>query len=76
MSTMVLSHDKWKKIQQKIIADYGVTVGIISWDLKRTLGFTVRYHKGYSVWKKRYEDDIRLDFVNQDACTFFQLKYL
>ena len=76
MTTVVLSHDTWTKIRQRIDADYGTVVGLVSWKLRETLGFTVRHHTGYSIWKKRYEDDIRLDFVDQDSLTFFQLKYL
>jgi len=76
MTTVVLSHDTWTKIRQQIDADYGRAVAMVSWKLQETLGFTVRHHCGHNVWKKRFEDDIRLDFVNKDALTFFQLKYL
>jgi len=75
MTTIVLKHQEWNIIRQRIDSDYGIVVAMVSWKLKETLGFTVRHHTGYSVWKKQYEDDIRLDFVNQDALTFFQLKY-
>jgi hypothetical protein len=76
MTTIVLKHSEWRDLQQRITADYGIVVAMVSWKTKETLGFTVRHHTGQSVWNKRYEDDIRLDFVNQDASTFFQLKYL
>lgn len=75
MTTIVLKHSQWISIWRRIDADYGAVVSMVSWRLKETLGFTVRHHTGYSIWKKRYEDDIRLDFVNQEALTFFQLKY-
>lgn len=76
MTTLVLKHSEWDEVRQRIDADYGKINTLVSWRLKDLLGFTVRHHTGYSIWKKKYEDDIRLDFVNDDARTFFQLKYL
>ena len=76
MTTLVLKHSEWDDIRQRIDADYGIAVAMVSWKTKETLGFTVRHHTGYSIWTKKWEDDIRLDFVNDDARTFFQLKYL
>jgi hypothetical protein len=76
MTTLVLKHSEWDNIRQRIDADYGIVVAMVSWKTKETLGFTVRHHTGYSIWTKKWEDDIRLDFVNDDARTFFQLKYL
>ena len=75
MTTLVLSLNSWNIIRQQIDADYGKVVSMVSWKMQETLGFTVRHHRGYSVWNNRYEDDIRLDFVNEDSLTFFQLKY-
>lgn len=76
MTTLVLKHSEWVELRQRIDADYGKINTLVSWRLKELLGFTVRHHTGYSIWKKKYEDDIRLDFVNDDARIFFQLKYL
>ena len=76
MTTLVLSHKEWRAIRQRIDADYGNVVTMISWKLKETLGFTVRHHKGYNMWNKIFENDIRLDFVNEDSFVFFKLKYL
>jgi hypothetical protein len=76
MTTLVLEHKKWTAIRQRIDADYGIVVGMVSWRLKETLGFTVRHHTGHSARNERWEDDIRLDFANEDAATFFRLKYL
>jgi len=75
MTTLVLKHSEWLSVRQRMDADYGKVNTLISWRLQELLGFTVRYHTGYSVWKKQYEDDIRLDFINQDSLTFFKLKY-
>lgn len=75
MTTIVLKHNEWHELRQRIDADYGKTTTLVSWRLKETLGFTIRHHIGFSVWNKRYEDDVRLDFVNQDSYIFFKLKY-
>ena len=76
MTTLVFTHSEWDNIRQRIDADYGIVVAMVSWKIKETLGFTVRYHTGYSIWTKKWEDDIRLDFVNEDSLVFFKLKYL
>jgi hypothetical protein len=76
MTTIVLKHQEWCDLQKLIAADYGIVVSMVSWKTKETLGFTVRHHTGHNVWKKRYEDDIRLDFVDEGRLAFFQLKYL
>jgi hypothetical protein len=75
MTTIVLKHSEWRDLRQRIDADYGSVVSMVSWRLKETLGFTVRHHTGFSVWNKRYEDDIRLDFVDDERLVFFKLKY-
>jgi hypothetical protein len=51
-------------------------VVLISWKLKEILGFTVRRHRDYDPDKGHMVCDILLDFYNQTAITFFQLKYL
>ncbi len=76
MTTLVLKHSEWNKLRKRIHTDYGIVVAMVSYRLKETLGFTVRYHTGYNVWKKQYEDDIRLDFVDDERLVFFKLKYL
>jgi hypothetical protein len=49
---------------------------LVSWRLKETLGFTVRHHQGHNPINGHWVNDIRLDFINEDAATFFRLKYL
>jgi hypothetical protein len=74
--------EHWDGIWQKILSEYGSTIAI-SWVLKRELGFTIRRHThwinffadgakvgGYS------QDQIHLDFYNESALSWFQLKYL
>jgi hypothetical protein len=76
MTTLVLKHSEWDNIRQRIDADYGIVVAMISWKTKETLGFTVRRHRVYHLSNHQYVDDIRLDFVNEDSLVFFKLKYL
>lgn len=76
MTTIVLAHKEWLKIRPRIDADYGRVTTLVSWKLKETLGFTVRHHRGNNPINGHWVDDTRLDFVNEDAATFFRLKYL
>ena len=74
--TLVLSEKIWNKIYNRIREEYGDSVVIISWKLQETLGFTVRRHRDYNEALGHMVDDIRLDFYDEPAMTFFQLKYL
>lgn len=82
MTTIVLSHQDWAKIRYRIDQDYGKVTSMISWRLKDALGFTVRHHQGIDtrirehVRIREYVDDMRLDFVDEAAATFFRMKYL
>jgi hypothetical protein len=75
MTTLILNHSEWKRLRQRISDDYGQTTVMLSWRLKETLGFTIRTHSGKNSLTNVYEYDTRLDFVSQDALTFFNLKY-
>ncbi len=74
--TVILSQKQWLEIKKQICKDHGDAVLLISWRLKQTLGFTVRRHKGYDPVNGHIKSDIRLDFYDEPAMTFFQLKYL
>jgi hypothetical protein len=74
--TLILTEYTWNKIYNQIREEYGDSVVIISWKLKETLGFTVRRHRDYNPINGHMVNDIRLDFYDQVALTFFQLKYL
>ena len=74
--TLVLSEFTWNKIYHRIREDHGDSVILISWKLRETLGFTVRRHRAYNETLGRMINDIRLDFYDEPAMTFFQLKYL
>ena len=74
--TLILTESKWNTIYNLIREEYGDTTVIISWKLKETLGFTVRRHRDYNPINGHMVDDIRLDFYDEPAMTFFQLKYI
>jgi hypothetical protein len=74
--TLTLTEYKWNAIYNQIREEYGDTTVIISWKLKETLGFTVRRHRDYNPVNGHMVNDIRLDFYDEAAMTFFQLKYL
>ena len=73
--TLKLSNKEWSDILIRIRKEHGISIQL-SWKLKETLGFTVRRHRYYDSDKGHTVSDIRLDFYNQAAITFFQLKYL
>jgi hypothetical protein len=74
--TLILTEYIWNEIYIRIREEYGDTTVIISWKLKDTLGFTVRRHRDYNPVNGHMVNDIRLDFYDEVALTFFQLKYL
>lgn len=74
--TVTLSKNQWHNIYNQIRKEHGDAVVMISWKLRETLGFTVRQHREYDPVNGHRVDDIRLDFYNEPAMTFFQLKYL
>jgi len=76
MSTIVLTHQEWDKIKVRIDADYGRTMRMISWKLKRELGFTVRDYRAFDAVTSSYTQDIRLDFYDDQHEVIFRLKYL
>lgn len=72
--TLTLTHREWSQIYKTLIRDLGVT-GVLSWNLKKNFGFTIRHHRGYDIIKNKWLDDIRLDFYEESAATYFRLKY-
>jgi len=73
MSTIILTHQKWDKLKERIDADYGRTMIMLGFKLKRELGFTVRKYQDFQ--KQTYFNDIRLDFYDGHLETLFRLKY-
>jgi hypothetical protein len=75
MTTIVFTHREWKKMSRRLKDEYGENIFLITWRLKRELGFTIRSHVWYDELNGRVSD-IRLDFVDPAQATFFQIKYL
>ena len=80
------NEDLWEPIRQKILAEYGPS-HMISWVMKREMGFTVRYHQNWITIDKNYlgedivprrssQNQVHLDFFNDATQSWFQLKYL
>jgi hypothetical protein len=79
---VVFEHEEdWEIIQEKIKQDFGVATAIISWRLKRELGFTVRNHRmpiSFDTTNSFFSSgrEVHLDFFNESAHSWFVLKYL
>lgn len=78
--------EEWENISQQLVQEHGVSI-LISWKMRRELGFQVRYHKGLAPrpnaffeedddQKYYYQDQVHLDFFSESAQSWFQLKYL
>ena len=74
--------EDWENIKTRLIQEYGGRI-MISWVMKRELGFTVRTHQEWVEFDKtgdrpRYymDNQIHLDFFNESAQSWFQLKYM
>lgn len=92
MNTIVFAPNEWDNIREKIVAQHGPSILLISWRCKRELGFTVRTHTEWvsDIEKRQYLSDIelglyytkkkittiRLDFYDAQAETMFRLRYL
>lgn len=73
--------EDWYRIKEKIKQDFGVATAVISWRLKRELGFTVREHQAPDSWDTTNSffssgREVHLDFFNESAHSWFVLKYL
>jgi len=75
MTTLIFSKPDWKALRERIENECGPTIFLISWRLKRELGFSVRTHFDYDEHHQR-QTSIRLDFDDPARATFFQIKYL
>jgi hypothetical protein len=79
---VVFEHEEdWEIIREKIKQDFGVATAIISWRLKRELGFTVRNHRvpiSFDTTNSYFSSGrkVHLDFFNEAAHSWFVLKYL
>jgi hypothetical protein len=86
MKHIELTHAQWDSIKERIQAEYGNTVLMLSSNMKKHLGFTVREHsKGFEEWSKHFKPHtdwrdsrsiICLDFYSESMKVWFQLKYM
>jgi hypothetical protein len=82
---------EFEDLFHRLLQEHGRSTMMISWKLKRELGFTIRNHKGLAEHDKdtwevmksegfhnryHYEMQVHLDFYNEAQQTFFVLKYL
>ena len=74
---------EWSDVYALILRDFGMGMAVRT-RMRRELGFTYRHHKGLvpheishpSEPKMHYEDQVHLDFFDEKAQSWFQLKYL
>jgi hypothetical protein len=76
--TIKLSHSEWSKLKAALITDYGLTTILISWKMRKQLGFTVREHQYFEKQPNgtnHYKEYICLDFWDPAMQTLFLIKY-
>jgi hypothetical protein len=82
---------EFEELHHRLLEEYGRATMLVSWRMKRELGFTIRHHKGlvemdkdtWEVMKSEgyhnryhYESQVHLDWYSESAMSFFILKYL
>jgi hypothetical protein len=82
---------EFEELHHRLFEEHGRATMLVSWRMKRELGFTIRHHKGIvphdeSEWqimksegwnhRYHYEDQVHLDFYNEAQQSWFVLKYL
>lgn len=78
--------EEWGEISCQLVAEHGASI-LISWKMRRELGFQIRHHKGLvprpaaffeedNEQRFYYQDQVHLDFFSESAQSWFQLKYL
>lgn len=72
----------WHSIYSQILRDYGMGMAVRT-RLRRELGFTYRMHQEWIEFdrsdgraRKYCEEQVHLDFYNDSAQSWFQLKYM
>jgi hypothetical protein len=74
----------WIEIYTKILREHGQGMAVRT-RLRRELGFTYRHHRGLvpndnqyqdGPGMMHYEDQVHVDFYNEAAQSWFQLRYL
>lgn len=73
----------WTPIRRRLINEYGQSI-VLTYAMRERLGFSTRYHTHWITSGKQEgeyeftypEEQIHLDFYNEAAQTWFQLRYL
>jgi hypothetical protein len=75
--TIRMSVAKWIILKTQLTQDYGANVFLISWKMRKQLGFTVRHHEYWVKINDRncHREDVCLDFWDPAMQTLFLLKY-
>lgn len=82
---LIIFHDpgEWSDIYASILRDFGMGMAVRT-RMRRELGFTYRNHIGLvpnehptkGGAKMHYEEQVHVDFFDDKAQSWFQLKYL
>jgi len=81
---------EFEELHHHLLEEHGRATMLVSWRMKRELGFTIRHHQGLvehdkdtwevmksEGWNHRYiESQVHLDFYNEAQMSWFVLKYL
>ena len=82
---------EFEELHHRLLQEHGRATMLVSWRMKRELGFTIRHHKGLvphdeSEWeimksegwnhRYHYEMQVHLDFYNEAQMSWFVLRYL
>jgi len=86
MKHLELTEGEWLRIRQQIREEHGDSMILLRDKMRRELGFTVRHHQD---WRERDVDKrdvgfrthypvqmIHVDFYDEQAKTWFLLKYI
>jgi hypothetical protein len=90
---LIIFHNvrEFEELHHRLLEEYGRATMLVSWRMKRELGFTIRHHEAlvqhnesnWSVMKSQgwdhryqYEAQVHLDFFNEAQMSWFVLKYL
>ena len=73
----------WTPIRRRLIEEFGQSI-VLTWAMRERLGFSSRYHTAWissgkveGEYELKYpEEQIHLDFYNEAAQSWFQLRYL
>jgi hypothetical protein len=74
MKPIIITHNQWKVLKERINNDYPPSVNLVREKMKRVLGFTPRF---YEEWDDSIGRSIQihLDFFDEQKRTMFLLKY-